>query len=98
MRITAQEKYNFIRLSQQYFGKNIDLYLFGSRVDDSKKGGDIDLFIESKNRIDMQTKINFLVNVERNITTRKVDLIIKTAFVDDKPIFTTAKETGIKLC
>jgi len=31
---------------KESFG-NVDIYLFGSRVDDSKKGGDIDLAIDT---------------------------------------------------
>jgi predicted nucleotidyltransferase len=31
-----------------YFGKNIKIYLFGSRIDDNKTGGDIDLYIQTQ--------------------------------------------------
>ena len=50
-----------MRLSQRYievikkyfkeFFQNGEIYLFGSRVDDSKKGGDIDLYLNLLSRI-----------------------------------------------
>ena len=41
----------YIEVIKKYFKEffeNGEIYLFGSRVDDSKKGGDIDLYLEVK--------------------------------------------------
>ena len=84
--------------AKEYFGNNIKIYLFGSRVDDSKKGGDIDLFIETTEKIDMTTEISFLRAIYKNITSRKIDLLIKTPYRQDKPIYHTAVNEGIRLC
>ncbi len=40
-----------IEYAKQYFGNDSKLYLFGSRVYDDKKGGDIDLLLESAHDI-----------------------------------------------
>lgn len=78
---------------------NTAKHLFGSRVFDDKKGGDIDLFVDAEHKvINLETQIKFLVYIEKNITQRKVDLIIKSAGATHQKIFNTAKETGIRLC
>ncbi len=87
-----------IYYAKEYFGNNIKLYLFGSRIDDNKRGGDIDLFIESTQKIELQTEIRFLRAIYKNITSRKVDLLIKTPYRQDKPIYHTALNEGIRLC
>ncbi len=38
-----------------FFGEG-DIYLFGSRVDDDKKGGDIDLYLVVKNHTNLFEK------------------------------------------
>jgi len=51
------------------------IYLFGSRVDDKRKGGDIDLFIESTNS-NLINKIKFLAILKEKIGDQKIDVII----------------------
>jgi predicted nucleotidyltransferase len=97
MRLTDTVKNGIIKASKKHFG-DASLYLFGSRVDDAKKGGDIDLFVESKNNIDVDTRMSFLSNIHKSITERKIDLIVKTPRYGNQEIFDVAKKTGVKLC
>jgi len=98
MRLTKDIQNKLIEYSQQYFGENTHLYLFGSRVDDEKKGGDIDLFLETPKDIELNIQLAFLRDIYTHVTQRKVDLIIKSPAKKDRPIYHTAKSEGILLC
>lgn len=53
------------------------IYLFGSRVDDSQKGGDIDLYIQTDNKDNLiEKKIDFLVSLKRKIGDQKIDVLL----------------------
>jgi predicted nucleotidyltransferase len=69
------------------FGQGTSVWLFGSRVDDAKKGGDIDLLVCPQVRSAEDTsepqqafmqKIKMLNLLERYLGERKID--IETAF------------------
>ncbi|SMM99264.1 DNA polymerase, beta-like region [uncultured Candidatus Thioglobus sp.] len=47
MRLSNTEINAIKRCSAEFF-PNSEVFLFGSRVDDDKKGGDIDLYIETR--------------------------------------------------
>jgi hypothetical protein len=53
------------------------IYLFGSRTDDTKKGGDIDLFIMSEN-LNLDKKLNILSAIQKEIGEQKIDILIRT--------------------
>lgn len=74
------------------------LYLFGSRVDDSKKGGDIDLYVIPENYQDKfsSKKMLFLLELKKLIGEQKIDLVIDRN--ENRPIDTIAKQQGILLC
>ena len=64
---------------QCYFQKGDHIWLFGSRVEPHKKGGDIDLYIEPLNYTDeiAEAKRNFRVNLQERIGEQKIDIVIK---------------------
>jgi predicted nucleotidyltransferase len=49
------------------------IYLFGSRADDTAKGGDIDLLVLSK-RINLMTKLEILAQLHQIPGARKIDI------------------------
>jgi len=69
------------------------IYLFGSRADDSRKGGDIDLLIISKN-LTFSDKIKIKKSIFEHIDEQKIDLIIAKDNAD--PFVRLALEQGIR--
>ena len=72
-----------------------DIYLFGSRVDDNQKGGDIDLYITTKDANKVKRKIDFLVKLKNLIGEQKIDVVL--SYDTTKPIEKEAIKYGILL-
>ena len=79
----------------EIFGEDAKVYIFGSRVDLTKKGGDIDIFIETQKEVSLNQEIEFLAKLELKGIERSVDVLIKAKNRDNKPIFEEAKRTGV---
>ena len=75
------------------------VWLFGSRVDDALRGGDIDLLIETEaafpNRAKMLCRLYGALIYA--LGDRKLDVLLKDARTRDAPIFNIAKRTGVLL-
>ena len=95
-----------MRLSQRYidviksrfkeFFNDGDIYLFGSRVDDSKKGGDIDLYLVLKEHTNIfEKKIKFLSRIKRELGDQKIDIVFNQD--QNRLIEKEAIRWGIKL-
>lgn len=96
MRLTTRQIARIKEQTESIFGKNARVFLFGSRIDDSKKGGDIDLYIIPENRENsLDNKIKLLAKLETILGEQKIDLII--AANNDKPIEREAITKGIEL-
>lgn len=74
--------------------KNAHVYLFGSRVDDSKKGGDIDLLIMST-QLKSDDKRAIKMKLYELIGEQKIDILL--AADDTDPFVKLAFETGVEL-
>ena len=76
MRLTKKEIDLIKRAFQESF-KDGKIYLFGSRVDDSQKGGDIDLYIVSTITNNLrEAKGRFLFKLYEYIGEQKIDIVI----------------------
>lgn len=71
------------------------IYLFGSRADDAKKGGDIDLYFEPTRHLDLRTRLSLELMLRTRCKT-KVDLVIKNPGQKNQAIFDIARD-GIPL-
>ncbi|VAX38069.1 hypothetical protein MNBD_UNCLBAC01-1337 [hydrothermal vent metagenome] len=71
MRLDDQEKR---ALKKALEGVKGEIFLFGSRVDDSKKGGDIDVLIlssENAYRVSQEVSVKFFMECEE-----KIDVVV----------------------
>lgn len=74
MRLKPEIKEFIIKATDKYFpGANI--YLFGSRVDDEAKGGDIDLLLLSDEKITSIDIRKFRISFYKEFGWRKIDLV-----------------------
>jgi predicted nucleotidyltransferase len=70
------------------------IYLFGSRVDDSRKGGDIDLLIFSE-RLTYGDKLKIKQQFFEKMDDQKIDVVIAKDATD--PFVRAALESGVRL-
>ena len=101
MRLTEQQR-NIIRATvAENFGKGAEVWLFGSRVDDNKRGGDIDLLIETdQDDVDAltRTEIDFLSKIQMKLGEQQIDVLLDYPSRKTRPpILLIAKRTGILL-
>lgn len=89
----------YIGVIKKYFKEFFhegEIYLFGSRVDDSKKGGDIDLYLKPLDHTNLfEKKIKFLSRIKRELGDQKIDVVFDLD--RDRLIEKEAIQWGVKL-
>jgi len=84
------------QLALGLFGSR-DVWVFGSRADESLKGGDIDIYLETEQQNQLlQSKFAFLREFDKACGEQKVDLLINS-HQEQQDIFDIAKTQGVKL-
>ncbi len=94
MRLTPAQIDTIKTTATAVLGEGVQVTLFGSRVHDTQKGGDVDLYVETT-QTDLMKKIRCKVSLQDQLDM-PVDLIVKP-FGDRSPIALIAKQEGIRL-
>ncbi len=98
MRLSALSVQTIKTIINQW-DSNARIYLFGSRLDDNKRGGDIDLLIETSRPIENPAwEIARLSStLSRLMQGRKVDVVLDAPNLEQQAIHQQAKSTGLPL-
>lgn len=101
MRLTQQEIQIIKNTVREVMGEKASVWLFGSRVDDSKRGGDIDLLVETdltEPRERVFKKSQLWAKLQLRLGEQQIDIILgATDFEKPKLIEQVARETGNRL-
>lgn len=83
----------------EQLGSEAKVYLFGSRLDDAAKGGDLDLLVISRTAIEAPTNIGVLLEaqISRAFHGRKADVLLSAPNLKSFAIHQIALEQGIEL-
>ncbi|HEX6010851.1 MAG TPA: nucleotidyltransferase domain-containing protein [Geminicoccaceae bacterium] len=102
MRLTPEAIAAIKRLVAETYGPEATVRLFGSRVDDARRGGDVDLLVELSEAgppgLDpFWTPLRLRRRLEEALRGRKVDLLVHRSQELAPPIVEIARETGVRL-
>jgi RimJ/RimL family protein N-acetyltransferase len=101
VRLSIQDSIALENAFRKYFLKEDCLWVFGSRANLSKRGGDIDLYIETHfESVDAayEAKKDFLIEFENVIGEQKIDIVLNRLNSHySLPIYEIAKTKGVKI-
>jgi predicted nucleotidyltransferase len=99
MRLTTEQQETIRNGVSTLFSSPVEVFLFGSRVDDSAKGGDIDLLIVLPEPVENHALTLGRVSARLSMLLggRKVDVLLQYPGALQQPIHRVALQQGVKL-
>jgi len=96
MRLNPEQIEIIRQEAQRAFGPDMTLRLFGSRLDDSSRGGDIDLWIDVPLTAEqaMQAEGRFYAALQRRLGEQRIDIVVHRRGIPLRPIDEVALREG----
>lgn len=96
MRLTDHQSQTIRQLALQIAGSHARVRVFGSRLDDTARGGDLDLMLELPEPVDNPALLvaRFSAKVTRLMHGRKVDVLLAAPNLMRLPVHDTAFKEG----
>ncbi len=96
MRLTKQQTHIITQTVTRLIGIDAAVYVFGSRLNDQTKGGDIDLLIESDTPLSLIHRAQIKMELESQLGL-PVDIVAKTRGVATTPFQSIAQSHSVQL-
>lgn len=99
MRLTPEQQDIIREEVHAIFGPEARVHLFGSRTDDTVRGGDIDLYIEAPGTEAelLDRELRLYARLQRRLGERRIDIVTHDPNRPLRPIDRHARETGVML-
>jgi predicted nucleotidyltransferase len=99
MRLSHHQTEAIVAAARAVLGSQVRVTLFGSRLDDHARGGDIDLLLEVPQAVDSPAWLAACVTarVQRALGDRKVDVLLLTPETAIEPVHRIAQQLGVEL-
>lgn len=99
VRLEAWEMEKIISSFEDCFKENDHLWLFGSRVQLNKRGGDIDLYIEVQHyeaKHILKARDCFWNTLQEQLGEQKIDIVVRDP-IQELYIYHVARKEGVRL-
>lgn len=96
MRISPQQIATIIETTRCMVGADAQVWLFGSRLDDARKGGDIDLLIESTPKAGLMERARIKIRLEQTLHL-PVDVLATRPGTTDSAFVAIARAQAVRL-
>jgi len=99
MRLTDTQRRVIREEVQRHFGDKARALLFGSRVRDDLRGGDIDLYIEAAGSVEetLEHELKLYAALQRRLGEQRIDIVAHRQGAPLRVIDEEARRTGIPL-
>ncbi|WP_299362019.1 nucleotidyltransferase domain-containing protein [uncultured Parabacteroides sp.] len=95
MRLNKKDIQSIIQVAKEIYGESVEVYLFGSRTDNEKRGGDIDLLIRTTSeKKGVLARIRMVARLKQLLGEQKIDVI---GDHEESLVAKVALTTGIRL-
>jgi predicted nucleotidyltransferase len=96
MRLTDRQIQTICRLAREVAGDRARVRVFGSRLDDTARGGDLDLMLELPEPVENPALLaaRLAAKVTRSMSGRKVDVLLSAPNLMRLPIHDIAFKEG----
>ncbi|WP_294630322.1 nucleotidyltransferase domain-containing protein [uncultured Bacteroides sp.] len=76
MRLQTKEIEIIRKVAREIYGEGVRVYLFGSRLDDTKRGGDIDLLVRTTTaKRGVLERIRMIARLKQYLGDQKIDVV-----------------------
>lgn len=95
MRLQTKDIKRIVQVAREIYGNDVKVYLFGSRTDDTKRGGDIDLLVRtSEEKKGVLARVRMIAALKCFLGDQKIDVV---GDHEDSLVAREALATGILL-